>query len=133
NPAADVDHLGPAVEAATATLAAGKKLLPGVAGDIADPNTKEVGYSQTPAAGLLSLIDGLRVLKPLLPQIRMPALLLHSPQDHVVPPGTAKLLRERLSGAVEYVTLDRSYHVATLDYDGPEINRRAVAFAQKLS
>ena len=133
NPAAEVDDFGPAIEGAKATVAAGQPLMPGVAGDIADPNAREVGYNQTPAAGLLSLIEGLRALKPLLPQIRMPALLLHSPQDHVVPPGTSKLLRERLGGPVEYVALNRSYHVATLDHDGPEINRRAVAFAERLS
>ena len=133
NPAAEVDDFGPAIEGAKATLAAGQKLMPGVAGDIADPNAKEVGYSQTPAAGLLSLIEGLRALKPLLTQIRTPALLLHSPQDHVVPPGTSRLLREKLGGPVEYVALDRSYHVATLDYDGPLINQRAVAFAERVS
>jgi hypothetical protein len=34
---------------------------------------------------------------------------------------------------VERVSLDRSYHVATQDYDRDLINERAVAFALKLT
>ena len=36
----------------------------------------------------------------------------------------------RVAGPVEHVWLERSYHVATLDFDAPEIERRAVAFAR---
>ncbi len=133
NPAAEADDFAPVVDGAKAALAAGQTFLPGVAGDIADPAAKELGYDRAPAAGLVSLAEGLQALKPLLPQAKMPALLLHSLQDHVVPPGSATLLRETLGGAVEYVPLARSYHVATIDYEGPEINRRAVAFGERLS
>jgi hypothetical protein len=31
------------------------------------------------------------------------------------------------------VMCERSYHVATLDYDGPEIAARTVEFAQKVT
>jgi hypothetical protein len=31
------------------------------------------------------------------------------------------------------VLCERSYHVATLDYDGPEINTRSVEFATKVT
>jgi carboxylesterase len=38
-----------------------------------------------------------------------------------------------VSGPVERVTLERSFHVATLDYDKDEIERRAVEFANKVT
>jgi carboxylesterase len=38
-----------------------------------------------------------------------------------------------VSGPVERVTLERSYHVATIDYDKDLINDRAVAFARRLT
>jgi len=133
NPAAEVDDFGALADGVKGMLAAGQTFMPGVAGDIADPDSKELGYDRVPLAGMASLIDGLRTLKPLLPQIKMPALLLHSVQDHVVPPGSPKLLRETLGGPVDYVALEKSYHVATIDYDGPEINQRAVAFAERVS
>ena len=40
-----------------------------------------------------------------------------SPQDHVVPPENSDILAAGVAGPVERVTLERSYHVATLDYD----------------
>jgi carboxylesterase len=133
NPAAEPDDFTEFAAGAKSAMDAGETFLPGVAGDIADPGSSELGYDKSPARSLLSLIEGLQELKPKLPGIKMPALLLHSPQDHVVPPGSAKLLREKLGGPVEYVELERSYHVATIDYDGDEINRRSVAFGEKLS
>ena len=43
------------------------------------------------------------------------------------------ILAEGVSGPVERVTLERSFHVATLDYDKDLINERAVAFARKVT
>lgn len=132
NPAAEADDFAPFVEGAKAVLATGEHYLPAVAGDIADPNSKELGYDRSPAAGLISLIEGVRELKAGLPEIKVPTLLLHSIQDHVIPPGSSNLLRLKLAGPVEYVPLEKSFHVATIDFDGDEINRQAVAFAQKV-
>jgi len=50
-----------------------------------------------------------------------------------VPPESSDLIAERVTGPVERVTLERSYHVATLDYDKDEITRRAVEFAAKVT
>jgi carboxylesterase len=41
------------------------------------------------------------------------------------------VLAVALAGPVERVSLDRSYHVATLDYDREIISARAVEFARK--
>ena len=68
-----------------------------------------------------------------LPKIECPVLLMNSPQDHVVPPSSSDLVAERVSGPLERVTLERSYHVATLDYDKDDIERRAVEFATKVT
>ena len=133
NPAVKADDFAPFAEGANAVLAAGEQFLPAIAGDIADPNSKELGYDRTPARCLLSLLDGVRANEAGLSRIKSPALILHSPQDHVIPPGSVALLREKLGGSVDYATLDRSFHVATLDYDAPEIHRRAVAFGEAVS
>ncbi|BCH31282.1 esterase [Mesorhizobium sp. L-8-10] len=133
NPAVKADDFGPFAEGAKATLAAGERFLPAIAGDIADPSSKELGYDKTPAQCLLSLLDGVKANEAGLSRIKSPALILHSQQDHVIPPGSVELLRARLGGTVEYATLDKSFHVATLDYDAPEIHRRAVAFGKLVS
>ncbi len=55
-------------------------------------------------------------------------LVFTSVQDHVVDPGSSDVLAARVSGPVERVTLERSFHVATLDYDKDEIEARTVEF-----
>lgn len=132
NPAVQSDDFAGFVEGANAALAAGDQFLPGVAGDIADPNSKELGYDKAPAAALISLIDGMREVKESLSSIKMPVLLMHSLQDHIVPPGTSALLRETFATNGEYVPLERSFHVATIDFEMDEINERATAFAKSV-
>ena len=42
-------------------------------------------------------------------------------------------LAATVSGPVERVMLERSYHVATIDYDHEDIERRAVEFVRKVT
>ncbi|QDO96375.1 alpha/beta fold hydrolase [Ferrovibrio terrae] len=133
NPAVEPDDFGDFVAGAQGVIDAGGVFLPGVAGDIADPSAKELGYDRSPAKSLLSLINGLEALKPKLANIKVPTLLLHSKQDHIIPPGSAALVRDKLGKSVEYVALEKSFHVATIDYDGAEINRRAIDFGTRVS
>jgi len=84
-------------------------------------------------APLLSMFDAVNEVAAALGTIECPVLLMNSPQDHVVPPSSSDLIAERLAGPVERVTLERSYHVATLDHDKDEIEARAVEFALKVT
>jgi carboxylesterase len=110
-------------------LANGADMLPAIGADIARPGVKEPSYAQLPVAPMLSLLEAVGRLAPELDRIVCPLLLFTSRTDHVVPPASSDLLAERVSGPVERVTLERSFHVATLDHDAGEIERRAVAFA----
>ena len=42
---------------------------------------------------------------------------ISTPNDHVVEPAQADFLQSNYGGPVERVLLERSYHVATQDYD----------------
>ncbi len=44
-------------------------------------------------------------------------LIITSLQDHVVEPVNSDVLADAVTGPVERLRLERSYHVATLDYD----------------
>ena len=114
-------------------LGQGMELMPGVAGDIADPDSEELGYDQVPVRSLLSLGEAMIDLEARLADVRCPVLILNSPQDHVVPPDASDRLATSVSGPVERVTLERSYHVATLDYDRELIERSAVDFALRVT
>ena len=65
--------------------------------------------------------------------IACPVLILTSPKDHVVPPANSDLLAAGVAGPVERVTLERSYHVATLDYDRDLVNEKVVEFVARVS
>jgi len=108
--------------------------MPGIGADIADPDATESAYDETPLKPLLSLVeDGLAPMSGRYGEITCPLLLLTSPQDHVVDPGNGNFLAEAFGGPVERISLERSYHVATLDYDKDLINDAAVAFGRKVT
>jgi carboxylesterase len=109
----------------------GQETMPGISSDIAAPGVTELAYTETPMRPLLSLFDAIDDLQPALGSISVPLLLLSSPQDHVVPPFNADHLAEAVAGPVERVTLERSYHVATLDLDKDIVEERALDFAAK--
>ena len=112
----------------------GTAVMPGIGSDIADPDAHESAYEGTPLACLLSLmVDGLATIAPTYPRLKMPLLLLTSPQDHVVEPAQADYLAEMYGGPVQRILLERSYHVATQDYDKELIFAESVAFAQRVT
>ena len=116
-----------------AAIQAGMETIQGVGNDVCDPDAKELAYELTPVAAGLSLFEAIGNLAPKLGEIRCPVLLFTSPQDHVVPPSNSDYLAEHVTGPVERVTLERSYHVATLDHDKDEIESRSVEFAKKVT
>lgn len=112
----------------------GTEVMPGIRGDIANPDATESGYDGTPLRALVSLlVDGLTPMAEEYSGMQMPMLLLNSPQDHVVEPKQSEFLVARYAGPVERISLDRSFHVATLDYDKELINEATVAFAQRVT
>jgi carboxylesterase len=115
------------------TLAGGVDRFPSIGGDLADPEAHESAYDATPLAPLLSLADATTALRDDLGKIGCPVLLMTAPQDHTVQPADSDELAAGVAGEVERVSLDRSYHVATLDYDKDLINREAVAFADRVT
>jgi len=121
------------VEFATEALAGGTDRIPSIGNDVADPEQKEKAYDATPLAPLASFMDALGEFPTVLAGVTCPLLLLTSPQDHVVPPADSDAVAAAVSGPVERVTLERSFHVATLDFDRGLIEERAVAFARKVT
>jgi carboxylesterase len=121
------------MEAIAGMKATGATVMQGIGSDVANPDVQESAYAETPLAPLESLFGAVAELQSLLPEIRCPVLLFTSVQDHVVPPSSSDHLAATVSGPVERVMLERSYHVATIDYDHEEIERHAVEFARKVT
>jgi carboxylesterase len=130
NPAVRIPE--PLAEAARRLLETGTDRVPSIGGDVADPAGREKAYEATPLRSLLSLAEAAAELDGDLVKVTCPVLIMTSPQDHVVDPGDSDILAAGVSGPVERVTLERSYHVATLDYDKDLVIEHAVRFAERV-
>lgn len=107
---------------------------PGIIGDIAKPGVEEPGYRWIPVKAYYSLSKAWPVVRQELPKITTPVLLLHSRVDHVVEPVNAQVVHDEISSTdVTEIVLERSYHVATLDYDAELIFAASVEFVEKVT
>lgn len=122
------------MEMVHAMLAEGHEIMPGVGSDIADPDVREIAYEASPLRCLVSLVEeGVTPLAERYGQCRVPLLLITSRQDHVVDPLQSDYLAARWGGPVERLFLERSYHVATQDYDKELVFAAAVAFGERVT
>lgn len=128
-----IDGTAPGVTGMVEQLrAADVELVPGIGSDIAKEGVTESAYPMTPVQPLLDLHAALAPLSAELASIRCPVLLFTSTQDHVVEPVSSDSFASAVGGPIERVTLENSYHVATLDNDAPLIEERAVEFAMRV-
>lgn len=117
-----------------AMLDAGQSVMDGIGSDIADPDAHETAYPGTPLAPAYSfMVDGLTPMAKRFGELKMPLLLFTSVQDHVVNPADSDALAASYGGQVERVMLERSYHVATQDYDKHLIFEKSVDFVRRVT
>jgi carboxylesterase len=114
-------------------MAGGVEVFDSIGGDIADPEADEAAYDATPVRSLLTMLVAGADVRERLPEIQQPTLIITSRQDHVVNPADSDALAEHLSGPVERLWLEKSFHVATIDYDRAELEAATVAFALRVT
>lgn len=103
--------------------------FPGIANDIAKPGVDEGAYTRLPLQAAYSLQQLWAICRKDLKSITTPVLLYRSSQDHVVEPVSSTILIEGISSDdVTQSILQRSYHVATLDYDADYIFKSSAAW-----
>jgi carboxylesterase len=115
-----------------ALIDGGEEVAPGIGSDIALEGAVESAYAELPLRAARSLFAAAATVAEALGAVRAPILLFSSVQDHVVPGVSGDRLVEGVHGAVERVMLERSFHVATLDYDKDEIEARTVKFVNDI-
>ena len=123
----------PVVDVVQGLADEGVTTIPAIGGDIAKEGVEELAYAATPVQALLSYIERCKTLVDELGAVTCPVLIFTSPQDHVVDPTSSDVLAAGVSGPVEGVTLERSFHVATLDHDAKLIEDRASAFVAEVA
>jgi carboxylesterase len=120
-----LEHVLPLVPAKAAGLARN---------DIAKPGMNELAYEWVPSKAGNSLMREFPRVREQLPQVTCPMFVAYSRADHSVPPENSKaILRALGSKDITELALERSYHVATLDYDLELIEERFTAFADRVA
>ena len=112
----------------TALLDAGTETFDGIGSDIKKAGSVEAAYGGTPLAAALSLFEGADEVEAKLSAIHCPTLVLSSREDHVVESVSGDVVVDQVSGPVERIWLEDSFHVATLDNDAPLIEAKVVEF-----
>ncbi len=109
----------------------GLEVVPGEGSDIADPESSDISYDGTPLRPLRSLVDdGIMPITDRFGAGSIPLRLFTSRQDHVVPPSDSEHLAATWGGPVEQTWLERSFHVATLDFERDVVISGAVDFVR---
>ncbi|MCT2593332.1 alpha/beta fold hydrolase [Streptomyces sp. N2-109] len=106
----------------------------GLTDDIAKEGSHELGYDRVPLHAAHSLRSFFRVVRGELPQVTQPLMVLRSRSDHVVPATDSALILSRVSSTeVTETVLERSYHVATLDFDAERIFEDSHMFISRIA
>jgi carboxylesterase len=112
---------------------AGEEIMDGIGSDVKKDGVEELAYKGTPLRPLLSMFDAANELDGHFARITCPVLIFTSVEDHVVPPADSDFLAESVSGPVTRVSLDDSYHVATIDNDAELIAQRTLEFVDEVT
>lgn len=103
--------------------------FPAIGNDIKKPGMSEGAYDRTPLKAARSLMDLQKTVRADLAKVTQPLLLLHSADDHVVPPVNSQIVYAGVGSADKReIVLTDSYHVATLDHDAEKIFTESVSF-----
>jgi len=108
-------------------------LVPTVREDVHDPDarrryTRDV-YHWTPVRPVESMLQFLPTLRAELPNVTVPALIMTSIHDHVVPARDGREIYRHIGSKEKHlVTLHHSYHVIMKDYDREEVFAKTRAF-----
>ena len=89
-----------------------------VGGDIKRPGVSEWSYNALPLKGVVQLRKLLLDSRAKLPAIKVPFMIFHSKDDHVLPEFNTNIYMSEIGSVQKQrIELTNSYHVATIDYD----------------
>lgn len=95
-------------------------------------NSADAGLLYMPGRSLGELLRLIRSLKKRLPQIRIPALVIHAREDDVTSIKNASYIAARIGGHFEKVLLENSYHMITLDQERALVADYSIAFIRRI-
>ena len=98
--------------------------------DIADEEerAKTPTYRKVPLRAVSEFVNLQKLVRPIIPRVHQPTLIIHSKQDHTCPIENVVLLEKELAGISRTVLLEESYHVLSIDVERRRIAEELRAF-----
>lgn len=121
-----------ALEMLEAMLADGTKTVPPLRPDVST-HTRVIAYPTVPVSTLISMFNALDDMKNHWDTVKCPVLCVTSARDHRVSPANADYLVRNVAGPVETLTLEKSFHLATLDVEHEVLSKAVVEFAKRVT
>jgi len=107
--------------------------IKGIASDIKKPGIKEPAYEYFSGYAGWQTQRIAHHVKQNLHKVNSPTLIFKSKDDHVIPLKSATYTLEKISSPIkEFILLENSYHVATMDFDQEIIAQKTLEFIQRL-
>lgn len=100
--------------------------------DVAVARTPVEVLPRIPLTAAVSLTQLWTVVRDDIAAVTADMLLFRSVTDHVVNPRDSAWIRSHVSGRVEQVDLEHSFHLATVDVDAPMVFDHSVQFVHHL-
>ncbi len=89
-------------------------------------------YHKVPVVSFASMLELQEAVRKELKHLRQPTIILHSLHDETVPYGNLDYIRAILAGdEIETVTLKKSNHIITLDYEKDLVAKRILKFFKR--
>lgn len=111
---------------------AGLETIDAIGSDIKKEGVTELSYPGTPLRCAHSLFTALHAVQADLAGIIAPSLLISSREDHVVTSDNGDELMMKVSGPIERIWLEDSFHVATMDNDRELVESSIMDFLAKV-
>src|SRR5581483_4029878 len=86
------------------------------------------GSMSPPSQSLKQFWGLLKQVMPQIPSIKVPALIVHPREDDISDLSNAIYLQRKLTGVVQTVVLDDSYHIVTVDKQRNIVIDRSISF-----
>ena len=112
------------------------KYQPKTIASIRDPEARRryQTYHKVPVVSVANLLELQQTARQELKHLRQPTIVLHSLHDETVPYGNLDYIQALLaSDEIETVTLKKSNHIITVDYDKDLVAKRLIRFFKRHS
>lgn len=107
-----------------------ERLRATVAGSMLSGDSAAAGLAGNPWASLTEMMELSSATIRKLKLVTSPCLLMHAEEDDIAHVNNSVLVKKRVNGPCELVTLKDSYHMITIDRERREVSNKTIAYFQ---